>query len=96
MEAMTADETPVKLFDAGIVPASSDVGTYCTNAAMADKPYADKCTPFLDREKLIADMETKCQDKAQCEISPLDQYVRFDDPAFDAEECSGDTVMMFA
>jgi hypothetical protein len=56
-----ATNTGNPMFDAGIIPSTSDVNTYCMNSAFTDP---DSCSSKLNTQAMKNDLTTKCVDKS--------------------------------
>lgn len=80
----TATNTDEAIFDAGIIPKSSDKNSYCTSASFEDPA---NCSSFLKVDAMRAFLEDNCVGKKKCQLDSLSSYVMKSDPLFDAEEC---------
>ena len=86
------EETGKPIFDAGIIPKSSSVNTYCANSAFEDPA---KCSSYLKKDKLTQDIKSECIGKKQCQIKNLSSYIDHGRAGFSAEECDSDDSMIF-
>ena len=84
--------TDKPIFDAGIIPKSSDQNTYCTNESFEDPA---KCSSFLDTVALKSFLQDNCEGKSECKIESLSQYVKKNEPGFDAAECDSSNSQIF-
>jgi len=87
-----AINTGLPIFDAGIIHASNSVSTVCTNTVLEDP---NKCSNFLNKDKLKYYLAKYCVGKDQCTIKNLSSFVMSNKEGFNAEECSAENSLIF-
>ena len=87
-----AENTQKPLFDYGIIPASSQVISYCSNGAFED---ASRCSEYIDSERLMAGLQENCIGKSSCSVSNLKSLIMTDKAGFNAAECNNAESFMF-